>query len=526
MTQKINYIILGGFMYQFMILDDEPVVREGIKSLIPWEDYEFELCAEGMDGKDGLKKILEYHPDLVLIDLKMPGMSGIDVIQEAKKHGFQGKFIILTGYSDFQFAKSAISLGVRAYLLKPIDEEELIENISEVYEELESKKHLDDYYTQSELKAKQELIYRLIMSGGDRDRVSREIKTYGLDLRYRYFCVAVLVSTKNYINFNDPEYEDKKAQILRGIENIEKIQVDNDLVIVYKGGTYKNLVEMLKINNERMKSRYGEGFFAAIGQDVVCWEDLHFSYEMARYLSEYQFLYDEEIITIDIFYRVAEKSKDNFAEELQAYIEIGDFDSIHQIVEERFDYYKVNLLKESDVKIIVIHNMILLQNLLDKRYEQKKNELPNFQELSKQIKDAESIVELKQAVIDYSRQVSEIVGSSGIDNVVMRMHAYMEKNYDKDIKLEMIAKMLNYNSAYLGKIYKKQMGKSFNNVLDSIRIENAKRLLATTDMKVYQVSEQIGYSNIDYFFSKFKHYVGITPKEFKRQNDNGEKNEL
>ena len=110
-------------MYRFMILDDEPVVREGIKSLIDWSEYEFELCAEGVDGKDGLKKILEFQPDLVLIDLKMPGMTGIEVIQSARNEGFLGKYIILTGYSDFQFAKQAISVGVRAYLLKPIDED-------------------------------------------------------------------------------------------------------------------------------------------------------------------------------------------------------------------------------------------------------------------------------------------------------------------------------------------------------------------------------------------------------------------
>ena len=121
--------------------------------------------------------------------------------------------------------------------------------------------------------------------------------------------------------------------------------------------------------------------------------------------------------------------------------------------------------------------------------------------------------------MEYCKDISEIVGNSGIDNVVMRMHAYMEKNYDKDLKLESIAKLLNYNSAYLGKIYKKQMGKSFNTTLETIRIENAKQLLSTTDMKVYQVSERIGYSNIDYFFSKFKNYVGITPKEFKKQHN-------
>ena len=113
--------------------------------------------------------------------------------------------------------------------------------------------------------------------------------------------------------------------------------------------------------------------------------------------------------------------------------------------------------------------------------------------------------------------MSTIIGASSSDNVVRRMYAYMEKNYDKDLKLEMISKMFNYNSAYLGKIFKKEMGESFNNALDHIRISSAKRLLTDTSLKVYQVSERVGFSNIDYFYSKFKRYVGISPKEFKRQ---------
>lgn len=110
-----------------------------------------------------------------------------------------------------------------------------------------------------------------------------------------------------------------------------------------------------------------------------------------------------------------------------------------------------------------------------------------------------------------------MIALSGTDNVIKRLNAYLEKNYNKDIKLETLAKIFNYNSAYLGKIFKKEMGESFNNVLDKIRIENAKRLLLETDLKVYQVSERVGYSNIDYFYAKFKRYVGISPKEFKRQ---------
>jgi len=107
------------------------------------------------------------------------------------------------------------------------------------------------------------------------------------------------------------------------------------------------------------------------------------------------------------------------------------------------------------------------------------------------------------------------------DNIAKCVYAYMEKNFDKDLKLENIAKTFNYNSAYLGKLFKKEMGEGFNNILDSIRIENAKKLLMEQDLKVYQVSEKVGFTNIDYFYNKFKKHVGLSPKEFQKKKPMG-----
>lgn len=109
-----------------MIIDDEKIVREGICDLIDWNAEGYRLVPGGKDGREGLAGILRYQPDLVLVDIKMPGLSGLELIQEAKKQGFLGHFIILIGYSEFEYAKKAISMGVEGYLLKPIDEDELL----------------------------------------------------------------------------------------------------------------------------------------------------------------------------------------------------------------------------------------------------------------------------------------------------------------------------------------------------------------------------------------------------------------
>ena len=284
-----------------MIVDDEPVVRAGIKQLISWEEYGYEICAEGLDGKDGFNKLLEHSPDLVLVDVKMPGMSGIDLIGKAKKEGFEGKFIILTGYSEFEFAKSAVSLGVQAYMLKPIEENELLQNIIEVKAKLDNQKHRDRYYSLSELKARQEVLRNLLVYSKDKVEVRKDIELYGMDYHYKSFCV--IISQENeYVEENLGLNHGKQEALLKDLDYIDKVILDNKLVLIGKGYTYRCLSEKLQRNNDRIKRRYGESLFIAIGHDVAHVEDIHFSYETAKLLSHYEFLFkDRNIVSIDIF---------------------------------------------------------------------------------------------------------------------------------------------------------------------------------------------------------------------------------
>lgn len=506
-------------MYQVMIIDDEMIVREGIKCLIDWEDYNFEICAEGYDGKDGLKKILEYSPDLVLVDVKMPGMSGIELIREAKKAGFEGKFIILTGYSDFEFAKSAISLGVRAYLLKPIDEDELLENVMELLAELDAKKHLDDYYTLSELKARQQVLQHLLLHTSDREALRREIKLYGMDFKYHSFCAAILKDLES--TEENGISQDKIDLMVKDLDHTDKVIMDDKLILICKGKSYDNIKEELLKNNDKIRKRFGDGFFIAIGHTVSYWQDLHFSYESARLLSEYEFSFrDKEAVDIEILKAVTIQEDRDFAEKLLNFIEIGDIGALGNLISEREEYYRVRLMKEWDIKVQVTQCISYLHNVLEKKYDKYRETFKdNYQSYASRMKEAKSLSALVEELQGFCEEISKVICEMASENVTKRMLAYMEKNYGQDLKLESIAKLFNYNSAYLGKIFKKEVGENFNNILDAIRIKNAKRLLQDTDLKVYQISEQVGYSNIDYFYSKFKKYVGISPKEFKRTEE-------
>lgn len=504
-------------MYKLLIIDDEPVVREGIRILLPWEKLGLSICGEGCDGKDGLQKIIAASPDIVLMDIKMPGMSGIEVIKKAKEQGFDGKFIILTGHSDFEFAKSAISLGVRAYLLKPIDEEELAENIRNMVEELEAKKNLDAYFSKSELKAKKELLRRLLLYKVENTNIRGELKQYGLNYHMDNYSVAILSPKRTfYQEYIEPEEAKKEEEALLGA--VERVYLEDKQVFIGKGYTYEQLRVLLKQYSEKRRTIHKDNLFITLGHTVNYWEDIHFSYECAKMLSEYQFLYEEEdLIDINILRNPKIIQEESLIDLLGSLVEIGDIAGIEEVLKKRREYYRVNLWKEADVKVKITQNLIKIQHKLEKSYELQKQESLDINEVVDLIKNAYTLERAMVKKYEFLISMSNLIGGTSSENVIKRMLTYMEKNYKSDLKLESIARMFNYNSAYLGKIFKKGTGESFNNVLDSIRIKNAKRLLTETDLKVYQVSEQVGYGNIDYFYSKFKKHVGISPKEFKNK---------
>ena len=505
-------------MYQMIIIDDEPIVREGLMRLLSWGDYQFEVCAQGTDGIDGLEKVLKYHPDLVLVDVKMPGMNGLELIRQAREQGFQGAFIILTGFSDFEFARTAISLGVRDYLLKPVDEDELAENLCNIVKELEEKKKLNDKNEMNEQTAIQEMLRRLVLYRKENGALYQQMQTYHLDFNYTKFCVGVLCNQgKDKDTIIEYPSKEKLELMIKGIIDIECVMIEDKWVLIGKGMSYQDLLHKLLLNNEKLYTIYNEKYFICMGHDVVHWEDIHYSYECARLLSEYQFIFhNEEAVTIQALKDCKGIVIDTLFETICFQIEIGDLDNLAKSIEKIEEYCKLKLLKESDVKMLLTHNLFQLGTVLEERYEQKRGEFPEYEELSVLIKGSGNLKELLKNATNYCKELSQIIAATGAENVIKRVHAYVEKNYDKDLKLEGIAKIFNYNSAYLGKLFKKEMGENFNNFLDHIRIENAKKMLTETDLKVYQVSERVGYSNIDYFYSKFKRYVGISPKEFKK----------
>lgn len=505
-----------------MIIDDERIVREGICDLIDWNAEGYRLIPGGKDGREGLAGILRYKPNLVLIDIKMPGLSGLEVIRMAKEQGFQGHFVILTGYSEFEYAKTAISMGVDGYLLKPIEEDELLQYVRQIRKKLEEEAYLKSYHSQNEGKAKKELLRRIVMNEDSLENLSRDIELYQLPLEGNCFCVAVCRDTDGDGEKEGKAFLKKLNTLTEGDSAcIGSFSMMGVAVMVGRAVTYQQWKSRLEKRNRRLAGYYGSGLRIAIGNNVRSWQELFCSYESACYLLEQSFIFDQEdILTIDLICGLEESREAVSVEYLEMLIEVGEEDGIRRAMGMFRDYCAWHMLKSGEIKILLVQELIQLQVRLGKKYVSDALTNESLQPLIRKVMEAEDMRSLLECFEKTLMELSREVGTGGAGNIIRRVYYYMEKNYDKDLKLETIARNFNYNSAYLGKLFRKEMGESFNNSLDIIRITNARRLLQETDLKVYQISERVGYGSIDYFYIKFKKYVGISPKEYRKNLKN------
>lgn len=514
-------------MLKVLIADDEPYVREGIKNIVPWDECGFDICGEGIDGDDTYKKIFDLSPDLVLIDIRMPGKLGLDVIRESIENGFKGKFIIISGYSDFQYAKLAIKYGVKSYLLKPIDEDELYDIAINLKKEIEDEKNKIRNIEIQKKYVKEYSLSQLML--GKKVDDYEELRNY-LDSS-NYTVALVLNYDEKTKNENLIELESCVKNRLNNIDGVEVCKVKDKVAILFCDVNSSHSLNILnRVSNEVSKSLNGR-IFLTVGKNVNSIDDIILSYTTANELMKTKFLFLEEaILTAE---RVRELSKKEFLfsemdiiNKIFTYVEIGENIKIKELLKSLKEVIQSKFYTEDQIKILITKSCLEFYDKIKNDYEVDRSLILDKEVIIKDIYNTESLQEIIEVLEKGLISISKVISFNSSDKSIKRIVKYIENNYYTDLKLELLAEIFNYNSAYLGKVFKNNTGMSFNTYLDTIRIEQAKKLLMEDKLKVYQVCEKVGYKNIDYFHSKFKKYVGVSPLNYKKQVESGKVKEL
>lgn len=514
-------------MYRVLVVDDESIIREGIKCLFEWEKMGYVIADEAANGEQALQKILALEPDVVLMDIRMPGLTGLEVIRRVREAGFSGKIIILSGYTDFKYAQEAIRYGVQYYLTKPIDEDELSEILENIKKQLDSDRASADAAEHYRQKARDTIVEEILLGGAHLSEKSLS------DLHMDADVYQVAICEKYNHTTQDTVY--KFADLLR-LANQDNNSFDNvtlayNDVFLLKGsyaiGKFNSLLQHYEQDKTPQKGSPLDSFFITYGRCVSAPEEIHTSYQEAYELLNRRFFCDQEQHTIGYTALPALQGNTSvigpellaeYSSALLNYIQAFN----RNMVAETLSRLQKKLYDASDsIDDIRLFLADLYLSVKEKMNHLYSNAAIPFSSNADAIKFINSRYYLYEIILFFTEQFETMmsaIGNSSRESVLDDILHYINHNYAGNITLENIAPLFGYNSSYLGKIFSKKMGENFNSYVDKVRIERSKELLLNEDTKIYTIAERVGYRNADYFHIKFKKYMGISPAEFRKRN--------
>ncbi|WP_419872709.1 response regulator transcription factor [Candidatus Pristimantibacillus sp. PTI5] len=509
-------------MHKILIVDDEPMIREGLQTLVDWNKYGFKVVGIASNGREAVEKHASLAPDLILIDIRMPGMDGLQAIEEIRKTDGICHFLILSGYAEFNYAKQAIAHNVDGYILKPIDEDELESNIERIAGQLKNKSEQLQNSEQTTVLLREEMLQQLAAGKFDPEAAgSQDLKALlGEPAKYYQLLLIELYSREHSLTMN-ATLKKKLSEIVTQKQIGWAFSAEPYVGILLKDYLLQDgSQEQMKLWIEECcgpKVR-----FAAVASDPVREpKELLHSVHSVRGLLKQRFMLQGQHIhftaeSADAKQPAPEQEEelpiDTLAQKLYYMIDIGSKDGVDKAIQEASDQICARDMSEQFVKSswAQLLTIVLNKATISNPQVSMQEDLSLITALYLAHHYQEMIVQLQQRLLDLTAKI----GKSDSLSVMKQMTDFIERHYSENIKLETLAELFNYNSGYLGKMFKNYTGEHFNTYLDQVRIQHAIELLQE-GLKVHQVSERVGYANVDYFHSKFKKYKGVSPSSFK-----------
>lgn len=515
---------------KLLIVDDEKITRDGLISSISWEDLGIHSIAQADDGIHALEIAGEFHPDIVLSDIRMPRLNGIDMAYKLQKMNPNLSLIFMSGYSDKEYLKAAIRLKAVTYVEKPIDPEEISSAIKDACKEVEQLQKSADSAALSISYSRS----RLAESLSNSPRASQPFP-HAEDLDFSFPLEDNTPFFSLIIKFWSPpadQYDNAgqlSSRLTASLEN-QKLQEihfikQERLFICHIWGFREfsnSRKELLGADLIRILNEYGLKYHILIGKNVSGARNIFNSYNSAVIEMQNSFFYPENTCWIY-------QHHDNYA----------PFPDLSELqIHSRF--YDSLLKKEQDLTISVVEN--LFQQLLT-----QKNVLPNqikelyyslFQDIRKAytalqiefsgkdnfwgiISACESIFQLQELLLDrintfFSDSESRVEENS----TIYLIKDFIAKHYqDESLSIKDISAHVFLSSSYVCTIFKNETGMTLNQYLTDYRIERAKKLLADPRNKISDISAAVGYSDGNYFGKTFKKMVGVSPSEYREQEN-------
>lgn len=518
-------------MFKVMIVDDEPFVRKGLALLIDWEKHGFEICGGAENGKKAIAQIEQLKPDVVITDVRMPEMDGLELIKyEAEKLKSTVKFIILSGYDDFKYAQTAIKYGVKQYILKPIDQDELISIINSLHNELAAEKNRQQAYNEEMSRYTRAIAgdtVNMILKGDKSPEVIERAKSLfclGTGDRLRYVLVKSIGGSKSGEKAGLQQIILEKSVEPEFHNAVFRVSESSCGLLLYsKILKSREPREFIPIIHKNLSEDTGEEHLILVGKEIDDINILDESYKSLRFIESYRFYNtSEKIIYYDDIEDVSFQTKvENllFDIKLLEAVETGQYGKMSAIVREITEYSAANMIEPailksafSDFRYKVMAAVSQMNGNPDSINMFYSNAGFNFEKIN--INDFSADV---LSFCSYCAEYMNELQKSQSKGILQRVEDYLKNNFnDESLNLKNTARHFYINPLYLGQLFKQAYNMRFNDYMHKLRIEEAKVLLRRTDLKIYEIAEKVGYKDADYFAAKFESIEKTTPTQYRK----------
>lgn len=506
--------------YKVLLIDDEPSALEGLLLWIDWQALGFEVCGTCSNGKEGLELMKQLEPDLVITDVNMPLMNGLEMVaawQQTKSKKI--KFAILSGYSEFEYAKTAIHYGINHYLVKPVFPEEATEELLEIYQELEQesqKRKLQQRASSAEAIA----LLKGILN--EKSNPSNLTVLADLSKKKRHWNIS-LIQTESTLY---TEIREKVSDLITDKDSMVLMDLEAYCCGIIYGYDSTNEDEMI---HQKVSLLLGEAravLYIAAGEGVDSLLQIANSYRTAKETLKCYF-YQPEYSGILTYQRIKDRPFSYHYDHIQLTdnlirpIHILDTTGFTRAVNAAFDSFREMHIAPEVVKKIVIHIMYKIVEGTSETSEVQVSSLLTQISIPEML---DPMITLK----DLMRNL-QLCGEACIDILVKEQHLksqgivheinnYIEEHYREALTIKKLSEIFFLHPVYLGQLLIKKNGMNFNEQLHNLRIKEATQLLKQNKLKNSEISEKVGYVNYSQFLKQFEKKMNMSPNEFKHTN--------
>ncbi|MBO0482933.1 response regulator transcription factor [Candidatus Enterococcus courvalinii] len=474
-------------MYKVLLVDDEYMILNGLKKIVDWSSFGFEIVATAENAMEGLLVLEKKGIDLVITDVTMPEMNGLEFIEAAQKEQYAFEFMILSGYQEFEYLKGGMQLGAVNYLMKPVNKIELIESLKKVKERLDQ---------QNEQKNQQEIYQELLFSqwlNEELDETSEEEFLNGLPQGTQQILLIQLERIYESAIIQWLKEHQVTTYYQRSFGNLTCFTI---LLSPQKGNDFCHYFQMKYPKQD---------WLISMGDEIGEVDDIPESFRRAKDQLQLQQFYGET--RHEIIRSIPAENQDQlidfstFSRALQS----NQLDLVQQMIREFFEQFQSAVMTPEDIR----HFTFLL--FMDIQRELITLEDDEYLKGIQQINQAKNVNDLQELLLSLIRkQQKQKNYSENIKQVLQILH----ENYREPLTLKEVSESLHLNVMYLGQLFKKETKKSFSTYLNHLRMEQAKWLLLHSEQNINEISNEIGYNNTTYFSKLFKKIVGQSPKEY------------